>query len=69
VEVEVERERSVAGEVFFRNGHIAFDWRSTASMMGGLGRSAVGGVVVFYFDMVGIFLVFWTDFRNGRWEF
>jgi hypothetical protein len=56
-EVEVERERSVAGEVFFRNGHIAFDWRSTASMAGGLGRSAVGGVVVYYFVLEGGFFV------------
>jgi hypothetical protein len=69
VEVEVERERSVAGEVFFKNGHIALDWRSTASMAGGLDRSAVCGVVVYYFDMVGGFLVFLTDRRNGRWEF
>ena len=53
----MERERSVAGEVFFRNGHIAFDWRSTASMAGGLGRSAVGGVVVYYFDLEGGFFV------------
>jgi hypothetical protein len=32
--VEVERERSMAGEVFFKNGHMDFDWRSTASMAG-----------------------------------
>lgn len=57
MEVEVDRERSVAGEVFFRNGHIAFDWRSTASMAGRLGRSAEGGVVVYYFDLAGGF--FW----------
>ena len=30
---EVERERRVAGDVFFKNGHIAFDWRRTASMV------------------------------------
>lgn len=53
--MEVERERSVAGEVFFRNGHIAFDWRSTASMAGGLGQSAEGGVVVYYFDLAEVF--------------
>jgi hypothetical protein len=41
--VEVERERRVAGEVFFKNGHMDFDWRSTASMVGGLDRSAVVG--------------------------
>jgi hypothetical protein len=42
--VEVERERSIAGEVFFKNGHMDFDWRSTASMAGGLDRSAVRGM-------------------------
>jgi hypothetical protein len=31
--VEVERERRVAGEVFFKKGHMDFDWRSTASMI------------------------------------
>jgi hypothetical protein len=30
--VEVERERNVAGEVFFKKGHMAFDWRRAASM-------------------------------------
>lgn len=59
----------MAGDVFFKKGHIAFDWRSTASMVGGLDRSAVGGIVVYYVDVVGDFLVFSTDFRNGRWEF
>jgi len=38
--VEVERERRVAGEVFFKNGHMDFDWRSTASMVGGLAFSS-----------------------------
>jgi hypothetical protein len=28
-----ERERRVAGEVFFKKGHIVFDWRRTASMI------------------------------------
>lgn len=31
--VEVERERRVAGEVFFKKGHMDFDWRRTVSMM------------------------------------
>lgn len=31
--VEVERARRVAGEAFFRNGHMALDCRRTASMM------------------------------------
>jgi hypothetical protein len=29
----VERERRVAGDVFFKKGHMDFDWRSTASMI------------------------------------
>jgi hypothetical protein len=29
---EVERERRVAGDVFFKKGHMLFDWRRTASM-------------------------------------
>jgi hypothetical protein len=29
----VERERSVAGDVLWRNGHMDLDWRKTASMM------------------------------------
>jgi hypothetical protein len=30
---DVERARSVAGDVFFKKGHMAFDWRRTASMI------------------------------------
>lgn len=32
-EVEVERDRRVAGEVFFKKGHMDLDCRSTASMV------------------------------------
>jgi hypothetical protein len=32
--VAVERERSVAGEVFFRKGHMALDWLKRDSMGG-----------------------------------
>lgn len=39
----------MAGEVFFKNGHMDFDWRSTASMVGGLAFSSGGwGVLVIY---------------------
>ena len=31
--VVVERERRVAGQVFFKNGHRPLDWRRSASMM------------------------------------
>lgn len=31
--VVVERERRVAGQVFFKNGQTALDWRRTASMV------------------------------------
>lgn len=37
--VEVESARRVVGEVLLRNGHMALDWRSTASMMTGNLRS------------------------------
>lgn len=30
--MEVDRARRVAGVVFFRKGHMALDWRRTASM-------------------------------------
>jgi hypothetical protein len=35
----VERERRVAGEVFFRNGHMALDWLSRDSIVLCLCRS------------------------------
>lgn len=38
---EVERARSVAGEVFFKNGHMDFDWRRTASMVAASKRMRV----------------------------
>jgi len=31
--VVVERERSVAGDVLCKNGHMDFDWRKRASML------------------------------------
>src|SRR5580700_7819109 len=37
--VAVERERRVAGEVFFRNGHMALDWLSRDSIVQYLCRS------------------------------
>lgn len=37
----VESERSVAGDVFDRNGHIDLDWRRRASMICQLGAWAI----------------------------
>ena len=42
--VVVESERRVAGEVFFKKGHMDFDWRSTASMIAGFGVVQTGAI-------------------------
>jgi hypothetical protein len=64
--VEVERERSVAGEVFFKNGHMDFDWRSTASMAGRRAdwiAQQLGGWV--FGDIFEGGVVVWSERRNG----
>jgi hypothetical protein len=64
--VEVERERSVAGEVFFKNGHMDFDWRSTASMAGRRVdwiAQQLGGWV--FGDIFEGGVVVWSERRNG----
>jgi hypothetical protein len=41
--VVVDRDRKVAGEVFFKKGHMPLDWRSRASMMSTkVSKSATG---------------------------